>query len=247
MYAVKITIPANSATTEFFYFCHIHSGMSGKIVVVGDPTLTAPAVANTLQIPFVPATYYQAVDAFDTACGTFGIHTYSGAGHDKFCPHDNFLCEPKNDDFSKCMKALDCKMSSEMRVHESGNPLETFMKQMIPHHQNAVNMAKAIMKLGTASTGYSEDIKVLLVDIMATQNMQIQTMQAWLGTAEHKTTAVKTCSPVLQTVKTTTPDTTKCSTNTTVASSGSVATMTTFSMLLAVVPSVIIGYFTSSF
>ena len=33
-------------------------------------------------------------------------------------------------------------MNYEMRVEEHSNPLVVFMHQMIPHHENAVNMAR---------------------------------------------------------------------------------------------------------
>ena len=71
----------------------------------------------------------------------------------------NFLCETDdNPQFSRCMEAIDCKvgfpniylrrqdirlqMNYEMRVEEHSNPLVVFMHQMIPHHENAVNMAR---------------------------------------------------------------------------------------------------------
>ena len=91
-------------------------------------------------------------------------------------------------------------MASEMRVHESSNPVETFMKQMIPHHANAVNMAKALLKNQqrdvknnvlnkkmnkttgrSARLGYTEAVEALLRNILATQNSQIQEMRDWLG------------------------------------------------------------------
>ena len=34
------------------------------------------------------------------------------------------------------------QMNYEMRVEEHSNPLVVFMHQMIPHHENAVNMAR---------------------------------------------------------------------------------------------------------
>ena len=42
------------------------------------------------------------VSTFDAACGTFGIGNYSSTssgngGASLFCPHDDFLCAPKND------------------------------------------------------------------------------------------------------------------------------------------------------
>merc|ERR1712157_414378 len=46
MYSVKITIPEDSLTQEFYYFCHIHSGMSG-LMVVEDPAPPKPAGHST--------------------------------------------------------------------------------------------------------------------------------------------------------------------------------------------------------
>ena len=91
------------------------------------------------------------------------VGEYSGAdgGMARMCPRDVFLCEPKNDAFSVCMQSLDCKMAKEMRVRESANPIVTFMRQMIPHHQNAVNMAKTLLKLGTGGAGYADEVGVV--------------------------------------------------------------------------------------
>ena len=35
-------------------------------------------------------------------------------------------------------------MNYEMRVEEHSSPLVVFMHQMVPHHQNAVNMARCM-------------------------------------------------------------------------------------------------------
>ena len=37
---------------------------------------------------------------------------------------------------------VNIQMNYEMRVEEHSNPLVVFMHQMIPHHENAVNMAR---------------------------------------------------------------------------------------------------------
>ena len=47
-YKVLITVPKESATQEFFYFRHIHHGMSGKVLVSGAPTPSSTKL-NTLQ------------------------------------------------------------------------------------------------------------------------------------------------------------------------------------------------------
>lgn len=52
------------------------------------------------------------------------------------------------------------------------------MHQMIPHHENAVNMAKTLLKDTVAAA--DGDIKTLLMDVINTQNFQIHFMVQWL-------------------------------------------------------------------
>ena len=82
------------------------------------------------------------------------------------------------------MQALDCKMHHDMKVVEHSNPVATFVHQMIPHHQNAVNMAKVLLKFGPGAAGYEDedfDMHSMLPDIVNSQNMQIVTMQKWMS------------------------------------------------------------------
>jgi hypothetical protein len=57
---------------------------------------------------------------------------------------------------------------------------------MIPHHQNAVNMAKALLKTGELNCDNLEDetddcvMETILYDIVNGQNAQIQSMRAIL-------------------------------------------------------------------
>ena len=91
-------------------------------------------------------------------------------------------------------------MNYEMRVEEHSNPLVVFMHQMIPHHENAVNMARwggrqsdyweinclfsrIALKHAKSAEGFNDeelDVPALLRDIINTQNKQIQDMQGWL-------------------------------------------------------------------
>jgi hypothetical protein len=64
------------------------------------------------------------------------------------------------------------------------NEVATFIHGMIPHHQNAVNMAKTVLKLAPLNCEdltQQEDPKCLmeyiLRDIITTQNHQIQLMR----------------------------------------------------------------------
>ena len=81
------------------------------------------------------------------------------------------------------MEAIGCKMNYEMRVEEDSNPLVVFMHQMIPHHVNAVNMARIALKHAQDAVGYDDDkldVPGFLMDIVNKQNHQIQKMEIWL-------------------------------------------------------------------
>jgi hypothetical protein len=65
---------------------------------------------------------------------------------------------------------------------------------MIPHHINAVNMAKILMKLGGSAVGFDETTQRLMCNIVNTQNQQIQAMEAWRD--DYSYTDALTCSQV---------------------------------------------------
>ena len=144
-FEVKLTITDTTYTEDLFYFCHIHDGMSGRIKVVdsnGDAVNDddAPELGYDYEVP----------SPFDSGCGTYGISDYQdGMGK---CS-DTFICEDGTESitaFGECIKAMNCDMEVNMRatLHDD-NAAATFMWQMIPHHRNAVNMAKALLKEGT--------------------------------------------------------------------------------------------------
>lgn len=57
------------------------------------------------------------------------------------------LCDTIDTQFENCMSALNCKMKTEMAVNAAGaDPITTFYQQMIPHHANAINMARVLLK-----------------------------------------------------------------------------------------------------
>eukprot|EP00091_Calanus_sinicus_P019274 TRINITY_DN4765_c0_g2_i1.p1 TRINITY_DN4765_c0_g2~~TRINITY_DN4765_c0_g2_i1.p1 ORF type:complete len:179 (-),score=58.61 TRINITY_DN4765_c0_g2_i1:83-619(-) len=132
---------------------------------------------------FEPLAYYAKADKFDSLCGTSAVSKFH-TDKDKFCPGQNFLCQTRhNKEFSSCMEAIGCKMNYEMRVEEDSNPLVVFMHQMIPHHVNAVNMARIALKHSQDAVGYDDedlDVPGLLRDIINKQNEQIQEMENWL-------------------------------------------------------------------
>lgn len=86
-----------------------------------------------------------------------------GKYHDT-CSNINFICDSALQynnsltNFNTCLKAVDCHMHEQMRVTpDNSNEIITFMHQMIPHHENAVNMAKTLLKVPAAAA--DADIK----------------------------------------------------------------------------------------
>jgi len=101
---------------------------------------------------------------------------------------------------------MDCAMHTEMRVntHES-DPLTTFMHQMIPHHQNAVNMAKAILKKVplNANNDAEGELGDLFWSIVNEQNMQIMQMKHWLMHMNRDTYVQSICEETVANTTTT--------------------------------------------
>mmetsp|Transcript_111 Transcript_111/g.138 ORF Transcript_111/g.138 Transcript_111/m.138 type:complete len:434 (-) Transcript_111:75-1376(-) len=193
-FSVEVTI-VDPATTEFFYFCHIHNQMSGRIKVLNATTGAQLDATDKVPIPYA----YNQPDSFESSCGTFNVSQFVGSDA---CKDKTFLCgDDSNDEFGQCMNAIDCAMHEEMRVSLDNDPTVIFMHQMIAHHRNAVQMAKILLKLDPESlrcgTDYDgrrrldgtcfdigEDggfpVITLLWEIINGQNAQITFMEAWL-------------------------------------------------------------------
>merc|ERR1719359_1578586 len=65
----------------------------------------------------------------------------------------------------------------------NSDPIVTFIHQMIPHHQNAVNMAKAVLKTNTLDASDEGDLEMehMMWAIINGQNFQIHQMQDYLA------------------------------------------------------------------
>ena len=109
-----------------YYFCHIHSKMSGKIII---KQAGGAAYINANAEKALYPTIENA--AFDTSCGTTGMTPFSTGG-ESVCT-EQFLHGDLASTFEKCLQAVDCKMNKEMLVaghddHSSG--IVTFMQQV---------------------------------------------------------------------------------------------------------------------
>jgi Domain of unknown function (DUF305) len=145
---------------------------------------------------------YDVVTGHDAKCGTFGLNDFT-LPNDQ-CP-DRFVCYDLGGtllDFVECLDSMNCAMLDGMTTFyggdgisvESTNDVILFIRQMIPHHKNAVNMAKALLKSGEVvcnTSGPVEEGDALSVgcimepiarSIIANQNRQIQEMEGILET-----------------------------------------------------------------
>jgi hypothetical protein len=139
---------------------------------------------------------YDEVSEFDQKCGTFNTSDFQ-LPHAQ-CP-DRFVCDVADErpalvDFSECLDAMNCAMMVGMTSHASSE-IGLFIHQMIPHHQNAVNMAKALLKTGMSCEDLTNEddpkctMEVIVREIINGQNAQIQVMRGILESLDEPTYA----------------------------------------------------------
>merc|ERR1711935_433766 len=183
-YQVALLYPTdNDYTADFFYFCHIHEFMTGRIKFIdsnGDPLQAEDRPA--LGYP------YEVLSEYDQSCGTSGLEDFQLPN--KQCP-EKFVCNKPDGavgQFAECVDSMNCAMLAGMTSNVNmNNAIGLFNHQMIPHHQNAVNMCKALLKSGEADCDDLEDedspacvTNVICQEIINAQNAQIQTMRGVL-------------------------------------------------------------------
>ena len=189
-FSVKLKLTDTSYTKDLFYFCHIHGGMSGRIKVHDAAGEAVNKGGDTPALPYA----LEAPDAFDRACGSYGVSEYNTSNtmcsnHQYVCYEDGAAPAAEVGRFGACLEAVDCKMHVEMQtVNDAESPATTFMRQMIPHHENAVNMAKLLLKQGSdyglecgdAEEDIDCDMTTALWEMINGQNAQITLMRNWL-------------------------------------------------------------------
>jgi uncharacterized protein (DUF305 family) len=74
--------------------------------------------------------------------------------------------------YMKAMRDMDAPMMMGM---QSSDPDIAFVKSMIPHHQGAIDMAKAVLEYGK-----DEKVRKWAKQIIAAQESEIAEMKAWL-------------------------------------------------------------------
>jgi len=182
-FTVKVHFDDTGYDEDIFYFCHIHQYMTGRIKLLdsdGDPI-------SADDTPAIPTGYYDEASSFDESCGTFGLGDFQVPNFE--CP-ERFVCDAGAavSSFASCIEAMDCAMIAGMTTNDgTADPRGLFIYQMIPHHQNAVNMAKALLNTfdtPCADLSNEEDpqcvLEVVAREIIVNQNFQIQVMRGIL-------------------------------------------------------------------
>jgi uncharacterized protein (DUF305 family) len=90
---------------------------------------------------------------------------------------------PSDTDFMNQVNAAMTKMMAGMSVAPSGNVDKDFVATMVPHHQGAIDMARAELRYGQ-----NEQLRRLAQEIIVTQHEEIAAMRLAVGeTLPHST------------------------------------------------------------
>jgi hypothetical protein len=169
----------------------IHQFMTGRIKFVDEEGMPL----NEDNLPEIPY-QYDVPSEYDKSCGTYNLESYRLPNPE--CP-SKFICGKYGTDtpvgrFADCLDSMNCAMAVGMtsNIHMN-SAIALFNHQMIPHHQNAVNMCKALMKTGEIECEdmLNEDdesciMRRLCYGIINSQNREIQIMRGVLSSLGYK-------------------------------------------------------------
>ena len=135
-------------------------------------SITFAALATILAFSAPAAAQQHGGHASGTAQGSqTGQHTMQGG---------QMMMGQSNDPAMKDYHAAMQKMHQDMMAKPmSGNPDRDFVMMMLPHHQGAINMAKAQMQHGKDA-----ELKKMSEKMISAQEKEIAELNKWL--AEHK-------------------------------------------------------------
>jgi plastocyanin len=186
-YTAELTVTQAVADAShggvIYYFCHIHSKMSGKIRILNADGTEFSPMDSPMELDLYSV---HDVTPVDGVCGTSGLEPYS-FGQEHACA-ERYICGDLDTDFEKCLDAMNCEMKTNMHRHttaDQSNKVAVFMQQMIPHHKNAINMAKLLLKQVSEAdiTAAMDEDKLtnILYDIISVQSFQVHQFRNYLG------------------------------------------------------------------
>jgi len=156
--------------------------MTGRIKFVDEDG----DVLESEDEPEIPYKYDKPSD-YDQSCGTYGLDEFQLPNPE--CP-SKFVCDALDvstpvGKLADCIDSMNCAMMAGMTTNiHADSSIALFIHQMIPHHQNAVNMCKSLMISGDIDCKDMTDeddpaciMRVICYEIINGQNHQIQIMR----------------------------------------------------------------------
>lgn len=101
-----------------------------------------------------------------------GMGQGMGPGNMMQMPMDSQSMSQAGKTYMEAMKKMEQPMMQAAQVND---PDVAFVRAMIPHHQGAIDMAKAVLQLGK-----DEQVKTWANQIIKAQETEISEMQEWL-------------------------------------------------------------------
>ena len=201
----SVQVKFDDPSVQSYYFCRIHYNMEGSIQLLQNGVPVGGSLTSVADF----GGYVDTRSSFDKECGSFGLEKFQLPN--PLCP-DRFICgiegvSDKLRHFSKCLEAANCGMMSGMTTGvRATDDASLFVHQMIPHHQNAVNTAKSLLKMGsllcpdlTDQTNPDCLLESILRSIVSGQNHQIQLMRKFLQ--DHNFPPTDNCDVFVKTVQ----------------------------------------------